>query len=632
MRIHGAALLALGLTLGCNTQDGVDSTTPDTAAAQPSPRDGKGTAVVHPSAPVPARSRGTWTFTFTVGEGGIPRGGGVAFQVSPFWGWSQPHNLDEDVAGFCTVSAVSAAAQLEVTCNTSRYYLLASVQEGRLESGETITVTYGDTQGGAHPGAAARVDSYAERYQEFLFKTDGDGDGMYAEIPAQPRLAVVARKAVRLWVTAPSLVSPGERFEISVAALDGMGNRAEDYAGDVSLDCRPTAGGFEARCHLAEGDRGAKRVWASLGRAGLYVVEARTTDGLSASSNPILCGTADLFAKVYWGDIHGHSMLSDGTSHPHDYYAYARDVAGLDVASLTDHDAHGLRPLAGGPWELCVSSADSFYEPGRFVTLLGYEWTSWTYGHRNVYFPGDRGEVYAYADAATSTPEGLWDAVRPWRAMTIAHHVGGGPIATDWDREPPEDVEMLVEVFSVHGNSERYGGERMIYSPVQGRFVQDALARGYRLGMLASGDGHVGHPGRWTPDNTQGLVAFQAEELTRESIWSTLTSRRVYGTSGVRILLEFSVSGYPMGSEIPSDSVQTPRTIQVRALGTTAIERVELVKNNEVLESWMCDGVFADFTHTDTARASRGDYYYARVVQTDGHLAWSSPTWLGNDK
>ncbi len=632
MRTRRATWILLGLCLCCGSRETPVSEPQGESAPRPSPRDGKGTAVVRPSDPVLARSRGTWTFTFTVGEGGVPAGGGVAFQVSPFWGWSPPHNVDEDAAGYCTVLSSSHSATLDITCNTNRYYLLASVREGRLETGETVSITYGDTQGGAHPGAAARADSYAERCQEFLFKTDGDGDGVYAEIPTQPWLHIIARDAVQLWVNAPSLASTGEPFEVSVAALDGMGNRAESYRGEVLLQSRPSAGGLDSAIRLEDTDRGARRVWATLAEAGLYVIEARSAGGLTAVSNPILCGTGDRFSTVYWGDIHGHSMLSDGTGHPHDYYAYARDVAGLDVASLTDHDAFGLRPLSGAPWELCTSSADSFYEPGRFVTLLGYEWTSWTYGHRNVYFPGSRGEVYPYIDASTSTPEGLWSVVRPWRAITVAHHVGGGPVATDWDHEPPIDVEMLVEVFSVHGNSERYGGERMIYSPVEGHFVQDALGRGYRLGIIASGDGHICHTGRSTMDYSQGLVALQAEALTREAIWEALTSRRVYGTSGARILLAFTVNGYPMGSVIPDDEMHLPRRVIARVLGTTDLEKVELVKNNVVVESFPCQGVLGDFTHTDASKPHRGNYYYLRVEQTDDHLAWSSPIWLGSHK
>ena len=30
----------------------------------------------------------------------------------------------------------------------------------------------------------------------------------------------------------------------------------------------------------------------------------------------------------------------------------------------------------------------------------------------------------------------------------------------------------------------------------------------------------------------------------------------------------------------------------------------------------------------DKAEARSGDYYYLRVIQRDGHMAWSSPIWV----
>ena len=73
----------------------------------------------------------------------------------------------------------------------------------------------------------------------------------------------------------------------------------------------------------------------------------RTVAGLEAEVNPIVIRRAR--RRLVWGDLHGHSGVSDGTGTPEDYYAYARDVARLDVAVLTDHDHWGVRPLDADP-------------------------------------------------------------------------------------------------------------------------------------------------------------------------------------------------------------------------------------------------------------------------------------------
>ncbi len=599
---------------------------------EPSAADGWGWAMVRPSDPVVVNARGTWRFVFIAGRGGIPRGGGVVFQVSPWWGWSRPQVEAPSAPGYCTVTTSATACELDIGGDPQRYYVVALVAQGALAEGDTVAFVYGDTQGGSHPQAAAKADTYAERFQEFLFKTDGDGDGVYGEIRSQPGFRIKSLPASGLWINAPRLVRPGRPFEVSVAALDPLSNRDLEY--EARLEVRAEPDGISAPRHvsLRPEDGGARRFQAAVHQPGLYSITVEDHQrGLTAESCPILCGRGEAFRPVYWGDIHGHTILSDGTGHPFDHYAYARDAAGLDVAAITDHAALGLRPLRGDPWGMIQLAAERFNDPGRFVTLLGYEWTNWTYGHRNVYFPGATGVVFSPYDSGAATPEGLWNIVKKWSAITIPHHVGGGPVAIDWEQEPRPSWEMLTEIFSVHGNCEYYGCPGMIYHPKEGHFVQDALGKGRRLGILASGDGHIGHPGRWTPDYREGLVAFQAAELSREAIWECLTSRRVYGTSGARILLQFTVSGWPMGSEIEGQAFREPRRCEMHVLGAGPLRTLEILKNNDVVKRIGCDGLLESVVYTDSTAARKGDFYYARVTQQDGHQAWSSPVWLGEE-
>ena len=86
-----------------------------------------------------------------------------------------------------------------------------------------------------------------------------------------------------------------------------------------------------------------------------------------------------------------------------------------------------------------------------------------------------------------------------WRgkeAITVPHHVEGGPIAYDWNYYNP-DFQPLTEICSIHGNCEYPGAPKGICSTVLRRTAlpsQDALARVVTKapGIVASGDSHNG--------------------------------------------------------------------------------------------------------------------------------------------
>jgi len=333
---------------------------------------------------------------------------------------------------------------------------------------------------------------------------------------------------------------------------------------------------------------------------------------------------------VLWGDLQIHSGLSDGTGTPEDTYSYARDVAALDVAALTDHDHWGVPFLDATPehWDRIQGAAKSFHAPGRFVTLLGYEWTSWIYGHRHVLFPGDEGRVFSSIDEAHETPRQLWDALREWNALTIAHHTAGEPVATDWSIPPDPELETVVEIVSVHGSSEAADSPRTVRGATPGHFARDALDRGYRLGFVGSGDSHDGHPGlSWISSGIGGLAGILSEDLTREGVLEAIRSRRTYATSGPRIYLHATLDGRPMGAEIPTGS-ETSR-LEVEVIAPSVLERIDLVRNGAVVERIDCGLRRECRIDRTVTRLDAGEYLYLRVVQADGGMAWTSPFFAG---
>jgi hypothetical protein len=419
---------------------------------------------------------------------------------------------------------------------------------------------------------------------------------------------------------------------LTLALLDAVGNAGAPVAASISLSSEPAGVEVPATVTLEPDDGGRTTIEARVPTAGVYRVVARldapgveppgTSDALVAESNPIeVAATAP---RILWGDLHGHSSFSDGTGLPEDYLAYARDVAGLDLIALTDHDHWGLPFLDQDPdlWQRIVVETRAQHQPERFVTLLGYEWTSWIYGHRHVLYFDDTGPLLSSIDAQYERPEDLWRGLAGRDAITMAHHSAGGPIATDWSIAPDPRFEPVTEVVSVHGSSEAADSPSLIYRPVEGNFVRDALDRGHRFGFVGSGDSHDGHPGlSQLASPSGGLAAIMSEKLTREGVLEALRARRAYATNGARIILRLQLEGAPMGATIAAG---TGGPLAVRVTGTAPIAALELIRSGAVVERTTPNQRAAGWD-VPLPPLAAGEYVYVRVVQADGGLAWSSP-------
>ena len=588
------------------------------------PADGAGSAWLEdPTAePVQVSTPGRWTIVYEAGPLGIAVGGALFVQPSPFWGWSSPQVVAPNDFGFTELGTDAPGVQLEPKSLAND--LLAVEIAGRaLAPGERIRLTYG-----AGPRGAI-ADRYAERGSRLWLAVDGDGDGVRALVPDSPRLDVRAGPPARLQLVLPTTARPGAEVRVVVAVLDATGSTGVDVSGAVRFVDVPSGIDIPEMVPLDPGMGGRATLSARVREPGLYRLHAVGPGDLRAESNPLEVSTSG--PRVLWGDLHGHSNYSDGTGLPEDYFVYARDVAALDVASLTDHDHWGMQFIDRHPelWDDIRAQTARFHEPHRFVTLLGYEWTSWIYGHRHVLYFADTGTVHSSLDPGTDTPAGLWAALGGSDALTIAHHSAGGPIAVDWAVPPDPRFEPVTEVVSVHGSSEAADSPSRIYDAVPGNFVRDALDRGYRLGFVGSGDSHDGHPGNaHLAGPTGGLVAILSEELTRGAVLEALRARRVYATSGARVLLRASLGSVRMGDVLSTASAGDAHDLAVRVVGTDRLSRIDVIRSGAVAETLGCDGTLECTAIRPLTALRPGEYVYVRVVQEDGALAWSSPVFI----
>jgi len=577
---------------------------------------------------------------YEVGEHGIEEGGLIFIGPEPFWDWSPSQTESPEISGYTTAIPREEGVELE----PSGFMGSFEVKGRPLAAGERIDIVYG-----AGP-TGARVDRYAQRDAEILVAVDADGDGLRGWSKATPRLDISAREASQIVAFAPAEVTPGQRFEIQVAALDAIGNRSRWPESTDESEDREVAAGFEIRLSQAS-TTGLETITSRIETPGegfdpyrfsleaplepgtlrLEVRGRGDYEGFESNVNPILVRTSA--TRLYWADLHGHSGFSDGTGNSEDYFAYARDVARLDAAALTDHDHWGLRPLDETPENAEQIRADTaaFHEPGRFITVPGYEWTSWIHGHRHVlYFDGSNHEasIHSSIDPATDRPDELWKALEGEAALTFAHHSAGEPIATNWYYRPDPILEPVTEITSVHGMSEAADALLPVEGGVPGYFVRDTLLRGDRLGFIGSGDSHDGHPGLVhlaTPTRQGGLAGIFAEDLDRASLLTALRKRRTFATNGIRAWLEVTIDDSRMGENLPPDAqASETQQLRVRFEATAPIERIDLVRSGIVASLAGDLGLSLDLER-EIPTLGPGEFHYVRIQQSDGGVAWSSP-------
>lgn len=370
--------------------------------------------------------------------------------------------------------------------------------------------------------------------------------------------------------------------------------------------------------------------------------------GTGASADATAAGGSGVEVEglaLFFGDIHQHSSLSDGMGTVEDTYTRSRDRYGLDFAALADHEWFVRNRLLPSEWAYIQAVNASFHQPGRFISIPAYEWTGRRVplgpGHKNVYFPAEGHPIYSLTDTLfDETPE-LFAQLKRDGALAVPHHTGW--TGTDWEHHDPV-AQPEVEIVSVHGAFEHMGNEPIVHrGGTPGMFVQDGWARGLRFGVLGSSDGHglEWHHGVGRKEDPwrHGLTGVWAPELTRDALFEALAARRVYATSGAPIRLWLEARGgdgdgsgavprAEMGGEL---SVRGAPTLESRVVGTARVRYVHLLRDNEVVHSFGGDadgGRYGSFTFVDEGVAPGTHWYYLRVVQDDGEMAWSSPIWV----
>jgi len=329
--------------------------------------------------------------------------------------------------------------------------------------------------------------------------------------------------------------------------------------------------------------------------------------------------------RLLLGDTHRHTDISqcangsDGSLQ--DAYRYALDAFQLDWLAISDHDQDILkhrsdrlaRPRQDYAWWRSEKYCDLYSIPGRFLALYGYEHGG-SYqdrgGHKNI-LSDVRGRPVREEDS----PEALFRVLANSGCVAIPHQLADGGSRTDWDKWN-KDYERVAEIFQARGSYEFGECPRSARIMTAGYLMWDALAKGLRIGIIASSDHgqtHIANAGVW------------ATGFTRTAILEALRARRTFGGT-TKVSIQARIGGHPQGEEI---EVAGAPTIEAKLAAAAPLTLVQVVRDGQFVHTSRPNATEAAFSFADPAlKPGQSAYYYVRAQMGADDLAWSSPIWV----
>jgi hypothetical protein len=253
-------------------------------------------------------------------------------------------------------------------------------------------------------------------------------------------------------------------------------------------------------------------------------------------------------------DVHRGANTTEGGEYPTTMAVLMRGMISPQPTheSYMEGDAEGFKKKIRSMWAYMKETANKHYEPGKFTTFVGYEWSATPNGanlHRCVIFKGDQVPDMPFSYIDSTNAEDLWRWMEevggaPEHVLAIPHnantsqglmflpqYVDGRPIDTAY-AEKRSMMEPLTEIHQIKGNSETspalaMNDEFADFEQIVGgsewgagqaspySFVRDGLKEGlrqadklgvnpFKYGIVGSTDTHTGLPGDTEEQDWEG--------------------------------------------------------------------------------------------------------------------------------
>lgn len=332
--------------------------------------------------------------------------------------------------------------------------------------------------------------------------------------------------------------------------------------------------------------------------------------------------------KFYFGNIHGHSNVSDGENPPETDFILAQ-YSLMNFYVITDHDAL----TNASEWETNGKVADLYNKDGSFVAMRGFEWSHPLTGHICIYNTSD---YTSFLLTGLLNINDIYNWIDKRGALAQFNHPG---------RESGifGDLAFYDSVsdnfFGIETGNKDVGNNDLEYFP----YYITALDRGWKVAPTSNLDNH-------TPTANSHRTALLAGELTRNGLFEAMKARRVYSTDDPNIRLILKSGSTFMGSSVAATGMV--QEISLMISDDEPVQRIEIITNGGAIaaEKYVYDangnfnpsGIqYAEYMDTRwilyrvTVPATAGSYYFARVTSKNtldddekNQMAVTAPVWF----
>lgn len=501
---------------------------------------------------------------------------------------------------------------------------------------------------------SSRAQMTTQRRRPFHLYIDPKGKGDYKD-PEIFTIDIRGNVLKKIQIMTPSWVAKNRRFDIIVRFEDAFGNLTSNAPEGTLIELSyeflrenlnwklfvPETG-FIILPNLYFNETGVYRIQ----------LKSSSSDDIFYSS-PIKC-FAETDYSLFWGTLHGESEKVDASENIEGFLRLIRDETGFQFVGTSPFE--NIEETPNEIWKGIVSHVHEYNEESRFSTFLGLQWLGdENEGLRQLIYWKDNKPIMRKKDPKYTNLKKIYKIHNPKEVLSIPSFTMAKGLETDFSDYNP-DFERVVEIYNAWGCSEcteAEGNLRPIKSPsgeginaTEKGSLRNALNQNHRFGFVAGGlddrgvyaDLYAGDQVQYTP----GLTAIIAIEQTRETLLQALYNRCCYATTGARIVLSFNIAGSQMGSELSTKNkpgLSFNRYITGFVCGTAPIKEVAIIRNGQELHKFHPNKPTIEFEQDDFQDLSKialnspderspFAYYYLRVIQADGHMAWSSPIWI----